>query len=94
MINCARKADAGLIITEGTIIRPDARGYTNVPGIYTNAHVTGWKMVTEAVHKKGGKIFLQIWHVGRVSHPDFLNGKLPISASETVMTGRVKRSDN
>ena len=65
----ARRASAGLIVTEGTIIRPDARGYSNVPGIFTKAHIDGWKRVTDAVHQKNGLIFLQIWHVGRVSHP-------------------------
>ncbi len=65
------EADAGLIITEGTIISPDGQGYSNAPGIFTQTHIDGWKMVTEAVHERGGKIFLQIWHVGRVSHPIF-----------------------
>lgn len=87
----ARRADAGLIITEGTIIREDGRGYTNVPGIFTDAQIQGWKKVTEAVHAKKGLIFLQIWHVGRVSHPHFLNGELPLSASETIMQGKIHR---
>lgn len=90
----ARRADAGLIVTEGTIISPDARGYSNVPGIYTQAQIDGWKKVTEAVHNRGGVIFSQIWHVGRVSHPHFLNGKLPISSSETMMSSEVKRAEN
>lgn len=90
----ARRADAGLIISEGTIIRPDGRGYSNVPGIFTQEQIAGWQKVTTKVHQKDGKIFLQIWHVGRVSHPNFLNGQLPISASETMMTGKVKRADN
>ncbi|STX51472.1 NADH-dependent flavin oxidoreductase, Oye family [Legionella busanensis] len=89
----ARRAEAGLIITEGTIIRPDGRGYSNTPGIYTKEQVKGWQQVTQAVHQKGGKIFLQIWHVGRVSHPIFLDGSLPVSASETQMSGRVRRAD-
>lgn len=89
----ARRADAGLIITEGTIIRQDAKGYSNVPGIFTREQIEGWKMVTDSVHANKGHIFSQIWHLGRVSHPYFLNGALPISASETVMTGRVSRSD-
>jgi N-ethylmaleimide reductase len=76
-----QRADAGLIITEGTYVSPDAAGYINVPGIYTDAHVKGWKLVTDAVHKKGGKIFAQIWHVGRISHPDLLGGKLPLAPS-------------
>lgn len=88
----AKRADAGLIITEGTIIRPDGRGATNVPGIFTLQHIAGWKKVTTAVHRQGGKIFLQIWHVGRVSHPIFLNGQLPLSASATTMTQRVNRT--
>src|SRR5579883_816956 len=90
----ARRADAGLIVTEGTIIRPDGRGYSNVPGIFTEAQIAGWQHVTEAVHARQGKIFAQIWHVGRVTHPSFLNGELPLSASETEMTGTVKRSNN
>ncbi|EKD70640.1 MAG: hypothetical protein ACD_46C00463G0002 [uncultured bacterium] len=87
----ARRADTGLIITEGTIIRLDARGYSNVPGIYTEAQIAGWQRITQAVHKAGGKIFSQIWHVGRVSHPYFIHGELPISASETIMQGEIKR---
>jgi N-ethylmaleimide reductase len=88
----ARRADAGLIITEGTIIRTDARGYSNVPGIFTQEQINAWHQVTDKVHEKGGHIFLQIWHVGRVSHPHFLNDALPLSPSETTMTGRVSRS--
>ncbi|KTD45867.1 NADH-dependent flavin oxidoreductase, Oye family [Legionella rubrilucens] len=87
----ARRADAGLIITEGTIIRPDGRGYSHVPGIYTAAQIKGWQAVTKAVHARQGKIFLQIWHVGRVSHPFFLNGQLPLSPSATTMKGKVAR---
>lgn len=90
----ARRADAGLIITEGTIIRADGLGYPNVPGIYTQNQIEQWANVTRAVHANGGKIFMQIWHVGRVSHPSLLNGQLPISPSATVMNGRVKRSEN
>lgn len=87
-----RRADAGLIVTEGTIIRPDARGYSNVPGIFTDAQIAGWMQVTQAVHEANGVIFSQIWHVGRVTHPHFLNGDLPISASATTMQGEMKRS--
>lgn len=89
----ARRADAGLIITEGTVISPDALGHKNVPGIFNAAQISHWKNVVEAVHRNNGLIFMQIWHVGRVSHPIFLNGQLPISASKTVMTGRISRSD-
>src|SRR5690349_18130741 len=89
----SRRAEAGLIITEGTIIREDAKGYSNVPGIFTQEQIDSWKRITDSVHANKGHIFSQIWHLGRVSHPHFLKGALPISASETVMTGRVSRSD-
>lgn len=82
----ANRADAGLIITEGTLISEDAIGYGNIPGIYKESHVDGWKKITDAVHDKGGLIFLQLWHCGRVSHPVFHGGRLPISASATCMT--------
>lgn len=77
----AQRSSAGLIITEGSQISPKAVGYINTPGIYSPAQVEGWKKVTRAVHEKGGKIFLQLWHVGRMSHPDFHHGELPLSAS-------------
>ncbi len=67
----AKRAGAGLIITEGTIISPDGRGYDNVPAIYEQQHVDQWRVVVDEVHAAGGKIFMQIWHVGRVSHPVF-----------------------
>lgn len=89
----ARRADAGLIITEGTVISPDGLGYKNVPGIFSDMQIKHWRKVTDRVHQQNGLIFSQIWHVGRVSHPNFLQGKLPISASETMMTGRLSRSD-
>ena len=82
----AKRSDAGLIITEGTLISEDAIGYGNIPGIYTQEQITAWRKVTEQVHKNNGKIFLQLWHCGRVSHPNFHNGNLPISASSTQMT--------
>lgn len=76
-----QRASAGLIITEGSQISKRAVGYINTPGIHSQAQVEGWKKVTKAVHDKGGKIFLQLWHVGRMSHPDFHNGEHPLSAS-------------
>jgi len=76
-----QRASAGLIITEGTYVSRDAVGYLNVPGIYTAAQVEGWKLVTDAVHQQGGKIFAQLWHVGRLSHPDLLEGELPLAPS-------------
>ncbi|MFD2513168.1 alkene reductase [Pontibacter locisalis] len=76
-----QRASAGLIITEGSQISQQAVGYVNTPGIYSDEQVEGWKKVTEAVHEEGGKIFLQLWHVGRMSHPDFHNGELPVAPS-------------
>jgi len=76
-----QRASAGLIISEGSQISKRAVGYVNTPGIYSEAQVKGWKAVTSAVHKKSGKIFIQLWHVGRVSHPDFHNGELPLAPS-------------
>ena len=77
----AQRATAGLQITEGTFVSPKAVGFINVPAIYSDAQVEGWKLVTEAVHNKGGKIFAQLWHVGRLSHPDLHNGELPHAPS-------------
>lgn len=77
----SQRASAGLIITEGTTISPRATGYIYVPGIYSKAQIDGWKLTTDAVHKKGGKIFAQLWHVGRISHPDLINGELPLAPS-------------
>jgi N-ethylmaleimide reductase len=77
----AQRASAGLIISEGSQISKRAVGYINTPGIYSDEQVEGWKKVTDAVHAKGGKMFIQLWHVGRMSHPDFHNGELPLSAS-------------
>lgn len=76
-----QRASAGLIITEGSQVSKQAVGYINTPGIHTEAQVEGWKKVTKRVHDKGGKIFIQLWHVGRMSHPDFYDGDLPVSAS-------------
>ena len=76
-----QRASAGLIITEGSQVSTEAVGYINTPGIYTDEQVEGWKKVTKRVHDKAGKIFIQLWHVGRMSHPDFHNGALPLSAS-------------
>lgn len=77
----SQRATAGLIITEGTFISEDAVGVPNVPGIYTNAQVEGWKLSTSAVHEKGGKIFAQLWHTGAYSHPEHHNGKSPLAPS-------------
>jgi len=76
-----QRAGAGLLITEGSQISKKAVGYINTPGIHSAAQVEGWKKVTSAVHEKGSKIFIQLWHVGRISHPDFHDGALPLAPS-------------
>lgn len=77
----AQRASAGLIITEGTFVSKKAVGFINVPAIYSSAQTEAWKLVTTAVHAKGGKIFAQLWHTGRLSHPDLHDGELPHAPS-------------
>ncbi len=77
----AQRASAGLIISEGTIISREATGYIKVPGLFTAEQVASWRPVTDAVHARGGRIFTQLWHVGRISHPDLLDGALPLAPS-------------
>ncbi|SRR5665213_296312 len=85
----SQRASAGLIITEATQITPMGQGYPNTPGIYSDEQVQGWKKITGAVHQAGGKIFLQLWHVGRVSLPDYHGGELPVAPSALPMTGHL-----
>jgi len=87
----ARRAGAGLIITEATQIRADGQGYPNTPGLYTPEQINGWRVVTDAVHKNGGKIFAQIWHTGRVSHPYFYEGDEVLAPSAVKVEGTVPR---
>jgi len=90
----AQRASAGLIVSEATPISPQGIGYPNTPCIFNNAQVAGWKRVTEAVHARGGHIFLQLWHVGRVSHSLFqLGGALPVSSSAVKIPGEVFTPD-
>lgn len=78
----AQRASAGLLITEATQISPQAQGYQDTPGIYTQAQIEGWRKVTDAVHAKGGRIFVQLWHVGRISHVDLQpGGAAPVAPS-------------
>lgn len=78
----AQRASAGLIITEATQISAQAQGYQDTPGIYTPDQIAGWREVTDAVHARGGRIFVQLWHVGRISHVDLQPGNAaPVSAS-------------
>ncbi len=85
----AQRAAAGLIITEATQVSPQGVGYIRTPGIHSAEQVAGWRLVTEAVHRAGGKIFAQLWHVGRVSHPDFHDGALPVAPSAIAAEGEV-----
>jgi len=76
-----QRASAGLIISEGAQVSERAVGYINTPGIYSKEQVEGWKEVTKKVHQENGRIFIQLWHVGRMSHPDFHKGELPLAPS-------------
>jgi N-ethylmaleimide reductase len=82
-----QRAPAGLIIAEGTQISAQGVGYPATPGIHSPAQVAGWKMVTDAVHSAGGRIFLQLWHCGRVSHSFFHDGALPVAPSPVAING-------
>src|SRR5258708_10213484 len=77
----AQRASAGLIVTEAPQVSPQRGGYIRTPGIHSAEQVAGWRRITEAVHRADGKIFLQLWHVGRISHPDFHGGELPVAPS-------------
>jgi N-ethylmaleimide reductase len=84
-----QRASAGLILSEATAVTPQGVGYADTPGIWSDAQVAGWKRVTDAVHAAGGKIFLQLWHVGRISDPSFLNGDAPVAPSAIAAKGNV-----
>lgn len=89
-VECYRqRASAGLIISEGTPVSAEGVGYVHVPGIWSEAQIAGWKKVTDAVHSEGGHIFLQLWHVGRISHPDFHQGALPVGPSAIDPEGNI-----
>jgi N-ethylmaleimide reductase len=85
----AQRAAAGLIVTEATQVSPQGVGYIRTPGIHSPEQVAGWRPVTDAVHRAGGKIFAQLWHVGRISHPDFHDGALPVAPSAIAADGEV-----
>jgi 2,4-dienoyl-CoA reductase-like NADH-dependent reductase (Old Yellow Enzyme family) len=84
-----QRASAGLILTEATAVDPMGVGYPDTPGIWSDEQVAGWKKVTDAVHAAGGRIVLQLWHVGRISDPVYLNGALPVAPSAIAATGHV-----
>lgn len=78
----AQRASSGLIVAEGTNISAQARGYAFTPGLYSTPQIEAWRMVTAAIHEKGGRVFVQLWHVGRISHPSLQpNGALPVAPS-------------
>ncbi len=85
----AQRAGAGLILSEGIPVARQGVGYARVPGIWSPEQVEGWKPVTAAVHRAGGRILAQIWHVGRISHPQFLGGELPVAPSAIRPAGHV-----
>lgn len=85
----SQRAGAGMILSEATSVTPMGVGYPNTPGIWSTEQVAGWRKVTEAVHAKGGRILLQLWHVGRISDPIYLNGELPVAPSAIKPNGHV-----
>jgi 2,4-dienoyl-CoA reductase-like NADH-dependent reductase (Old Yellow Enzyme family) len=84
-----QRADAGLILTEATSVTPQGVGYADSPGLWSTEQVKGWRKITAAVHDKGGLIAAQLWHVGRISDPIFLNGELPVAPSAIAAGGHV-----
>ncbi len=85
----AQRASAGLIISEATQVVPEGQGYISTPGVYSNEQIAGWRQVTDAVHAAGGLIFLQLWHVGRISHTDFQpDGGAPVAPSAIAAHGQ------
>ncbi len=85
----AQRASAGLLISEGVPVSPEGVGYPNVPGLWTDEQVAGWKQVTDAVHRAGGRIVAQLWHVGRISDPSLLDGRTPVAPSAIAAGGNV-----
>lgn len=85
----AKRADFGLILSEATSVEPMGVGYPDTPGIWSDDQVEGWRLVTDAVHQAGGQILLQLWHDGRISDPVYLDGKIPVSASDVRPDGHV-----
>lgn len=85
----AQRSSFGMILSEATSISPMGVGYPNTPGIWSDEQVEGWKLVTRAVHEAGGQILLQLWHVGRISDPLYLDGNLPVAPSAIAPAGQV-----
>ncbi len=89
-----QRAGAGLIFTEATAVTPDGVGYVDTPGIWSREQVAGWKRITDSVHQAGGRIVCQLWHVGRLSHRDFLDGRAPFAPSATACPGEIRLPRN
>jgi N-ethylmaleimide reductase len=89
----AQRASAGLIVTECTAVSEQGKGVINGPGLWRQDQVKGWREVTEAVQKVGGRIFCQLWHCGRVAHPDMRGGALPVAPSPLPAQGKFKFPD-
>jgi len=85
----SQRATGGLLITECTMVSPGTSAFINEPGIYSDAQIAAWKKVTEAVHAKGGRIYMQIWHAGRAAHPDMNDGVPTVSSSATAVEGDI-----
>ena len=85
----AQRASAGMILTEATSVEPMGVGYPSTPGIWSRDQVEGWKAITGSVHERGGRILLQLWHVGRISHSSYHNGTLPVAPSAVAASGHV-----
>lgn len=81
---CTQGASAGLIVSEATQISPMGKGYINTPGIHSEEQIAGWKPVDDAVHRSGGRIFLQLWHVGRISHSSLLPGNASVVVPSAI----------
>lgn len=84
-----QRASAGLILSEATAVDPLGVGYPDTPGIWNRDQVEGWRLVTDAVHQQGGRIFMQLWHVGRISDPHYLDGRQPVAPSAVAARGHV-----
>ncbi|MGC3964074.1 MAG: alkene reductase [Rhodocyclaceae bacterium] len=90
----AQRSSAALIVSEAAQISPQGKGYSFTPGIYSDDQIVGWRQVTDAVHASGGHIFLQLWHVGRMSHADFHGGELPVAPSAVPFDGQIWKWDD
>lgn len=86
-----QRAPAGMILTEATSIEPMGVGYPDTPGIWSDEQQAAWKQIVDVVHAEGGKIYLQLWHVGRVSDPHYLNGLQPVAPSAIAQPGTIRR---